>query len=300
MKRATRALAGYMPHDQAIRLITEGGQPDQVQLERAEALWRQLVKNIESRPVYRPSDPLLDTPEALKKPLEAFSERPDVQAIMQPFEWSIGYVDLSQAVLSYQPIVVTDDVAIRLEAVDRNDPLGIAAVCLPPPSTVKLEVAFDPAQSALTASSVNPNLRIGGFGTFDTVTPGGQTQRIFGFQLGLGVSFVQLAEYQDRWMVRDGYHRLYGLLRLGVSQIPCVIVRAKRFDETGGGRPGLFDYETLFRERPPLMSDFMSDEFSVEVRVQAQLKVVRIKAEEFFVPIHQLGEEAGDDQQQAN
>ncbi len=250
--------------------------------------------------MYKPSHPLLETPEALKRSLEAFAERPDVRAIMQPFEWSVGFVDLTQGVLSYQPIILIDEAAARLEAVDRNDPLSIAAVCLPAPSTVKLQVAFDPAQSALTASSVNPNLRIGGFGTFDTLTPDGQTQRIFGFHLGLGVSFVQLAEYQGRWMVRDGYHRLYGLLRFGVSKIPCVIVRARRFDETGGGRPGLFDYEKLFGERPPLMSDFMSDEFSVDVRIQAQMKIVRIKAEEFFVPIRQPGEEAGDDERQAS
>jgi hypothetical protein len=271
--------------------MTEGAQ-DEAQIERAEILWRQLAKNIESRPVHEPSSPLLETPGELKETLEGFAERSDIQAIMQSFDWSVGFVDLARGVLSYQPIIVTEDATARLESVDQNDLLSIAAACLPPPSTVKLQVGFDPAQSALTASSVNPNLRIGGFGTFDTVTPSGQTQRIFGFHLGFGVSFVQLAEYQGRWMVRDGYHRAYGLLRLGISRVPCVIVKARRFDETGGGRAGLFDYEKVFGERPPVMTDFLSDKFSVDVRIQAQMKIVRIKAEEYFVPIHQPGEES--------
>jgi hypothetical protein len=280
-----------MPHDEAIRLITQGTQ-DPAEIERAEILWRQSAKNIESRPVYDPSNPLLETPAELKNTLEVFADRSDIQAIMQPFDWSVGFVDLGRNVLSYQPIIVTEDATARLESVDRNDLLSIAAACLPPPSTMKLQVGFDPAQSALTASSVNPNLRVGGFGTFDTVTPSGQTQRIFGFHLGFGVSFVQVAEYQGRWMIRDGYHRAYGLLRLGISQVPCVIVKARRFDETGGGRASLFDYEKVFSERPPLLTDFLSDRFSVDVRIQAQMKIVRIKAEEYFVPIHQAGEES--------
>ena len=84
-------------------------------------------------------------------------------------------------------------------------------------------------------------------------------------------------------MVRDGHHRLYGLMKAGISQVPAVLIHARTFEETGAGRPGFFGYEQLFGPRPPQLHDFVDDEFSAEVNVRAIRKVVRIRAEEFAV-----------------
>ena len=86
-------------------------------------------------------------------------------------------------------------------------------------------------------------------------------------------------------MVRDGYHRLYGLLRLGIEILPVITVRARSFEETGAGRPGFFGHEELYSSQPPLLSDFLSSEYSAEVPVQDIRKVIRIQADEFVVPI---------------
>lgn len=278
-----------MQRDEAIRLMT-GNLPPDPQAEAAEKRWHQIVQNVETRPPYKPVNPLLETPPSLIDVFENFKQRPDVGSALHPLDWTLGFVDLARDVLTYQRIIISDDAKARLQAVGKADLASITAVCLPPPHAAQVQVAFDPNQTALTASSLNPNLRIGGFGTFDTVMPGGQQQKIFGFHLGFGASFVQLAEYQGRWIVRDGYHRVYGLLQLGITRIPCVIVKARRLEETGAGRAGFFDYETLLSDRPPLMSDFGSEDFAVDVQLQAQMKVVRIKAEEYSVPIYGPGE----------
>lgn len=279
-----------MQREEAIRLMT-GGVLRNGQTAQAENRWQHIVKNVENRTTYNPASPLLETPPSLRHFFETFKERQDVRSALHPLEWTVAFVDLTQNILTYQRIIISEDAKARLRSVDKQDLDSIAALCLPAPHSTQVQVAFDPTQAALTASSLNPNLRVGGLGTFDTVTPGGQQQKIFGFNLGFGASFVQLAEYQGRWMVRDGYHRIYGLLQLGITQIPTVIVKAKRLEETGAGRAGFFDYETLLSDHPPLMADFLSDEFAVDIQLQAQMKVVRIKAEEYFVPIYMPGED---------
>ena len=274
--------------------MADGVNPDASRLGELERAWSQHADRVRNREPYQPTSPLLEAPESIASLLSRFADRPDVKAALQPLEWTVGYADLTQGVLSYQRIVITEDSQKRVASLDVSDSTSLYELCLPPAETTQLQVAVDQTQGSFTASSPNPNLRLGGFGAFQTaVGPAGQPQQVFGYQLSLGTSFVQLTEYQDRWMVRDGYHRIYGLLQKGISKVPCVIVKAQRFEETGAGRPGFFDYELMFGERPPRVTDFVSSEFSFGVKVQAVMKVVRIRAEEFFVPIYRPGEQGG-------
>ena len=103
--------------------------------------------------------------------------------------------------------------------------------------------------------------------------------------MNFGAGFVQIAEYNDRWFVRDGYHRTYGLLCRGVYEIPCIFIRARTFQELGAAAPGFLPYEILFGERPPLLTDFLDDSVSVSTNQKAMRKVVRIAAEEFMVEL---------------
>ncbi len=110
-------------------------------------------------------------------------------------------------------------------------------------------------------------------------------QNFIGFTMNFGSPFVQIAEYNGRWFVRDGYHRCFGLLRRGVTRVPCVFVRPRSFPELGAAAPSFFPYEVLFGERPPFLRDFLDDSVAVTARQAAQRKVVRIRAEEFIVAI---------------
>ena len=202
---------------------------------------------------------------------------------------SVGFADLSKSVLTYQRVIITEGLHQQLHAVDRNQLHSVADVCLPQPRAFQFSGSFDKDQNAFTSASLNPNLRIAGFGVVNQPVPGlDMPQQLFGFQLGFGTRFVQLVEYRGRWMVRDGYHRIHGLLSMGITQIPCVVVRAKSFEETGAGRPGFFGHELLFGDRPPRVTDFQSDELAVDVQIQAMMRVVRIRAEEFVVPVHDV------------
>jgi hypothetical protein len=288
MKQRARALIGYFPKDEAIALLA-GGTAEEAPTAEPEEIWEQLANRVQARPTYGASNPLLDPLDEIQPLLAKFADRPDVRAAMQAHDWSVGFADLSKSVLSYQRVVITEGLEQQLHAVDRNQLHSVADVCLPEPRTLQFSGSFDTAQNAFTSASLNPNLRIAGFGVVNQPVPGADIpQQLFGFQLSFGTRFVQLVEYQGRWMVRDGYHRIHGLLSMGITQIPCVVVRARSFEETGAGRPGFFGHEVLFGDRPPRVTDFQSEEFAFGVQIQAMMRIVRIRAEEFVVPVQDV------------
>lgn len=290
MRQPARALIGYMPREEALQLLSGGVQEDAAKAREYEGVWERHRKASQERPDFEPGNPLAPAPPAVAQRLSAFKRRADVQAVMQPLHWDVGFADLTKSVLTYQRLILTRPSRSMLMTAESKDLLSLVDVCLPPPHPGRFQGAFDPAQMTFTASSPNPNLRIGGF---QVVAAGGSSQQVLGFTLSFGSSFVQLVEYQGRWMVRDGYHRIYGLLQQGITRIPCVLVRAKTFQETGADRPDFFGHEILFGKKPPYITDFLVHDLAADVEVPVTTKVVRIRAEEFVVPVSEPGELGG-------
>jgi hypothetical protein len=284
--RKARALVGYLPPDQAIQVIG-GGMMPQSETDRAAALavWERYRVATDSRPPIEAKSPVRELPPAYRALVSEFQRRPDIIQAFAPHQWSVAAIDLTVPILSFQSIVHTDDATQRVAGIDLQDPHALFNACLPEQEKVELPGGFDPSQNAFTVSSLNPNLRIASFELVDAPQPAGLTKRIAGFTLSLGSSHIQVAEYRGRWMIRDGYHRLSGLIALGASMVPCIHIKAQTFEETGAARPGFFGYEVLYSDRPPQLTDFLDDKLSLEVTTPAVRKVVRIRAEEFVVPI---------------
>jgi hypothetical protein len=284
MIREGRALLGYMLREEALATLA-GPSPQDSDSDR-EQIWQRVKRAAEARPEPRFASPLVKPPTSVQPTLEAIAERPDLKETFAPHKWTVGFADLRTPVLSYQRLVVTDGAEDRVASADESKPATLVELCLPEPQEVQLLGGFDPAQNAYTASALNPNLRVGGFATLEGQNaPGAVRVKFVGFGLSFGSTAVQLVEYRNRWMIRDGYHRVYGLLKRGIHMLPCIVIEARNFEETGAGRPGFFGYELIYGDRPPLVSDFTSDELSASVPVQAVRKIVRVKAEEFVVPV---------------
>ncbi len=275
-----------MARDQALQVIQGGAaaQPG-TDVSRSLSEWEQIRRHVAARQPIEIEDPTIELPSSYARRVGEFTNRADVQQTFAPLDWSVVAIDLSKPILTYQTLVHTDDAVQRVSAVDIEDPDALFDACLPEAERVELPGGFDPSQNAFTISSLNPNLRIASFEVVETPLPQGLTKRIVGFSLSLGGSHVQICEYRNRWMIRDGYHRLYGLMERGATIVPCVLIKARSFEETGAGRPGFFGFEILYSDRPPLLSDFHDPRFSLEVTTPAVRKVVRVRAEEFVVPV---------------
>jgi hypothetical protein len=94
-----------------------------------------------------------------------------------------------------------------------------------------------------------------------------------------------VAQYHDRWFLRDGYHRAYDLLQANIFRVPAVIVYATTLEELGATRPWFFNEETLFSATPPRVIDFLNDALTLEYNRPLLIKTVSVTIEESLAPL---------------
>ena len=161
--------------------------------------------------------------------------------------------------------------ADRVADVDPNDLVSVAEVTLPRPEAQTLPIQFDQVRNAWIISAPNANLKIlGGFQA--EVQPG-----VVGVGFGIAIepSFLQVALHHGRYVLRDGYHRAFGLLSRGVTRAPA-FVRDFGVAELGVGQ-GLFSTAVYLGPRPPRLIDFLDEEVSTEVEVPVVQKMLVIQ-----------------------
>lgn len=291
MEHSSRWLLAWMNENDAVSVLL-GRQPrpgdDVTGLRRA---WREARAALMRRAPYRQSTP---RPSKLhskwKKKAAEFQQRPDVIAAFHGMNWTVGMVDL-RTVMSFQWFVSGQDAAKRAQTVLADDPDSLFSFCLPAPGKeVTVAGTIDELNHAVTFSSRNPNLRIGLPVMADVHVARGpgqpaKTEKFLGFPVHFGWPFLMVVEHNGRLLLSDGYHRSYGLLRRSIHTVPCVYMRTADFYETGATRPGLIPYETLFGDRPPMVSDFLDESVAKGVTRAAELNLIRVTASEFVVQL---------------
>jgi hypothetical protein len=184
-------------------------------------------------------------------------------------------------------MITTDGLDQRVaDAVD--DPAALVELCLPAAQPLPPVGAFgDPDRHGFALSSLNPNLRVIGSNIGEglvSASPQVPPQKVqaFTFFVSMGASYLQVAQYQGRSFLRDGYHRAAGLLRAGVSTVPAIIFDAPSFQYIAP-TSALFDHEVAFSDRAPRLADFWDDSVSADSLQPAVRKVVHIRADEFVI-----------------
>jgi hypothetical protein len=289
MEQQVRWLLAWMNEEQAaLALLGREPAPGE-DISEQRRIWQKAKAVLMRRPPYRRSTPVFSKlPRSLKYKAASFQNRPDVIAALHSLDWTLGIVDLRD-LLSYQWNVADQDALKRAEAVDPKDPDTLFSFCLPEQGNqMGVMGRIDQDRTGITVSSRDPNLRIGMPAITNVhlaAAPGrpGKKERFVGFPIHFGSPFIKVAEYNGRWLLCDGYHRSYALLRRSIHKIPCVFIKARDLGETGAARPAFVPQETLYGDRPPLVADFLEDSVSVTVSRKANLKLARVTAAEFLV-----------------
>jgi len=86
-------------------------------------------------------------------------------------------------------------------------------------------------------------------------------------------SFVQVAKYRGRLVLRDGYHRAHGFLHREVPIVPA-FYREFGDDDQLGFPVGLFAPNIYLGERPPLLPDYTADVVSAEAELPSPEKII--------------------------
>ena len=266
IQRPARALLGWMEEKQAV-LFQAGQRTDRNApgyVERAELARTAVAAR---RPDVDQADLLSDVPmdlhdhiEALRQPAGAFFDE----------GWSVAIADLRK-VCGVQTHVFTDHTGLRTTVTDPTDLRSLAAITLPLPTQAELPAQFDQVRQAWILSAANPNLRIVG----NWAGPLNQGVIGLGFAVSLTPSYLQVARFQNRFLLRDGYHRAYGFLRRGIFHVPAFFRDFGPFQDLGLP-PGTLPQSAYLGDRPPILPDYLDDAVSADVMLPAFQKMIVI------------------------
>jgi hypothetical protein len=283
-RRSARVLLGWLPREEAVRQLLGRNPLPQDDLTTIDQMIASARSAVLRRPAISISDPVVAGDRLL---LEQVAARPEVQASFADARWRVEWVDLTQ-VLSVQKLITIDGLDLRVAGV-AADPAALQELCLPSAQpTPPLGAFSDPDGHGFALSSLNPNLRVVGSTVAEAlVSPSPQVppQKVQAFTLfvNMGASYLQIAQYQGRSFLRDGYHRAAGLLRSGISRVPAIVIDAPSFQFIIASAPGLFDHEVAFSDHAPRLADFWDETVAADALQPAVRKVVRIRAEQFVV-----------------
>ncbi len=285
IQQTHRALLAWMDDQQAVQ-ARASFLPDTLENhQQAIAVSRAVVA---SRPAFTstPHFPKLEQNELL----EAIKARPQMNAVVNGFaDWHFAMVDLRD-ILAFQPVVRIDGLERRWSAFQECQE-QIYEICFPTEQPIKI-LQIQDAQG-YTISSLNPNFGIG-------TVPLNPNQPIvlnvagdpsqppvsvpaFPFVLVTNPNYLQIAYYQGRYILRNGYHRAAGFLRRGIYTVPSVVVEAQTFEQIVP-MSGMFSREIVLGERPPLLTDFWDDSVACTCLRPATRKTFRISIQEITTP----------------
>jgi hypothetical protein len=170
-----------------------------------------------------------------------------------------------------QPTVLSDPDPRVEEGLDPGDLAALAKITLPIVNAEALPYQIDSTKNVAMLSSPNPNLRVVGF----RVQQIGQGSLI-GFVVEIASSYVQVAEFGGRFVLRDGNHRAVSLFRKGVTRVPALTRKFMHGENLGLGK-SVLSPATYLGERPPQVSDYWNPAVSAAISVPRTRKLVLIQ-----------------------
>jgi hypothetical protein len=194
--------------------------------------------------------------------------RADLHAELAGLDWFLGVVDIRH-LLAFQRRIVLDSDIQEAPVPTADDWIGLMDLCFKDPKPVACDAVRN--EATLMLRSVNPNLQFRFTG--DSSNP---------IALHSGSPFFEVAQYRDRWFLRDGYHRAFRCMQAKVFLLPAVIVRARTLAELGAVHPWFFPEDVLFSCKPPRAIDFLDDALVIEYQRSPLIKTLRITVEETY------------------
>jgi hypothetical protein len=190
-------------------------------------------------------------PAAVEKYGRQLLHQPHMRAFKEE-GWLVKMVDLSR-ICAVQPMVFIHRAEHHCAAIDNPDPMVLARLTLPmdPPGG---RITGNLATGVMTVQSEAQQLGV--MRMFPEPTEAGAIRIVT--ELSIFGSYLQIAEVAGRLVLRDGYHRAYGLLLRRIRWVPVLF---RRFGDAADLSlpPGHLSPTTYLGERPPLLGDYMDD-----------------------------------------
>ena len=193
---------------------------------------------------------------AVPPELEVYANKvralPRLQAGIDGMAIDIQMVEIIR-INAYQAGVVLERVSAAEQSVpDPGDLHAIAEMCLPLDATLDPTTVGIDKGPPLRMISTNANARVvlTGYGGPDPAT--GLIP--VAFLIGESEPCVQVIEFKGRFYLRNGYHRLVGAMRRGVTHVPALVMQGSKWEDVNAelGQVWFFDPRRLGADMPTL------------------------------------------------
>jgi len=289
-----RALLGWLPQDHGESFLARQADDGLSEVQRARAAAARDA--VAARPAgIDQANVVSPLPEELAGHVARLDSTP-AGARMRAEGWEIAMVDLAR-VVAVQPSVFTDTAAERAASLDPGDLRAVAELTLPVSRTrpigelepgddvAPLQVQYNHLKQTYTIDSPNLNLTVAGNfnapDNRDAQQPGGLLG--FGFNVMVPPSFIQVARFQGRYLLRDGNHRSFGLLGRGITRVPAYVRDFAAAEELVPAGIETLPRSAWLGDRPPLLRDYHDDLVAEPVLLAVPHRMIVIHAVELLI-----------------
>jgi len=279
--RAHSVLLGYFGADNARRFLQDKAlKPELV---------NELMQQREFAHTRIQSLPPVDTKKSSSRPLEdanALAEisrvmaRPDCQGAYPEGTWTAELVEIAN-IIPIQPYLDLDYAGSLGDSdLAPSDPLTAVKLCFAEKHPTEFHVSVEESQKAINISGINPSLEVVGL-RYEQQQNDGPV--VLSFMVSPAPNIVSVPRYAGRHFLASGYHRVYRLMKLGFTHVPCAVSEAKTLPQIGMRGRALFSEAVLMAPRPPRFPDFADMVLGIVVPFKPMHRVVRIRPDEYFV-----------------
>jgi hypothetical protein len=185
--------------------------------------------------------------------------------------------------LAFQLIIDTDLAELHCAGVSTPPTLDeLLSLCLPTSPQSDSHFSF-PGENSFLLKSRTLNLQIQNKGLMNIQTgrqgPNGPelgpVLHIIGAQVGLSPPYVLVSCFNDRYYLSNGYHRVYGAMLRGATEIPCIVREVASAREAGIREGSTLSQATLESANPPTLQHYHGPALPVSLRQKSQVIVVQ-------------------------
>jgi hypothetical protein len=277
--RSSILLGAFFQEQEARQILTTRGvhTPDELQARMRK--WKEGRALFEAAPAWASTErvEVLDPPSDLDAYLADVAATDRFRSTVEQLPHKVAVVSLAN-IMAFQ-FVVDQPYCTTFQVPAPMTTRDLASITLPTePPKFPVRIGGDGAGVVFTAPG--PNLRIGSLGV--QAADGGPLRMTVEFTFGS--PFVQVAEFQGRFLLKNGYHRVVSLLTQGVSHAPVILLQCSTYDQTGATGPGFFAQHVVLGPKPPLLKHYLSP-FAIQFDAAELHKTIRVRPDEFMVPI---------------
>jgi hypothetical protein len=279
--RPCAVLLGYLSAEHARDFLDRKGAASDV-LEQAMQVREQAVARIKTLPPFdhkKPARQRLQNAEAQAE-IQRVMSRPECKSAFPEGSWTAELVEIASIIPVQPSLDVAYAQSLGEPDLGPSNLLSAVKLCFAEKHPTEFEVSVDQRQKAISISGINPSLEVVGL-RYESQPDGGTV--IASFMVSPAPNIVVVSRYAGRHFLWSGYHRVYRLMKVGYSHVPCTVREIKSLAQAGAYGPDVFREEALMAPRPPLFPDFADPVLASVVRFPAVHKVVRIRPDEYFV-----------------